>query len=67
MDNVISVRLSEEQMAVLEKLCEATGWTYSQVIRRLLENASVRPATIQTDLGPKGNALAGSVGNLARI
>ncbi len=58
MDNVISVRLNEEQMQVLEKLCESTGWTASQVIRQLLESASVRPAVIRTEVLPKGEPLA---------
>ena len=58
MDNVISVRLSEEQMKVLEKLAESTGWTYSQIVRQLLESASVRPAVIRTEVLPKGEPLA---------
>jgi len=50
MDNVISVRLTDDQMAILEQLCKATGWTYSQLIRHLLESANVRPATIRTEV-----------------
>ena len=50
MNNVISVRLTDDQMAILEQLCKATGWTYSQLIRHLLESVNVRPATIRTEV-----------------
>ena len=53
MDNVVSVRLDEKQMEMLQKLCESTGWTYSQVFRHMLDNASIRPATIRVDLPSK--------------
>lgn len=49
MDNVISVRLTDDQMALLNQLCKATGWTASQLIRHLLESANVRPAVVRTD------------------
>jgi len=53
MDNVVSVRLDAAQMKLVEKLCQSTGWTYSQLIRYLLENANIRPATISVDVRAK--------------
>lgn len=58
MDNVVSVRLDAGQMKLLDKLCESTGWTYSQLIRYLLENANIRPATIQVDVREKPQVTA---------
>lgn len=57
-DNVVSVRLSETQMAVLDRICQATGWNYSQVFRYLLDNAVIRPAAISVQVDPKAAALA---------
>ena len=55
MDNVISVRLDEKQFGILKQLCDSTGWTASQVIRYLLENASIRPASIYAEVPAKAN------------
>ena len=52
-DNVVAVRLTPAQMELLESLCATTGWTYSQVLRHLLESATVRPAIIKTELPQK--------------
>jgi hypothetical protein len=50
MDNVVSVRLDEHRMKLLENLCKATGWNASQLIRHLLDNANVRPAVVSADI-----------------
>lgn len=60
MDNVISVRLTDDQMALLNEFCKATGWTYSQVIRQLLDSANIRPATIRTDFPVVANTVTTS-------
>ncbi len=53
MDNVVSVRLDDAQIKLLERLCESTGWNASQVIRYLLENANIRPASIFVEVPAK--------------
>ena len=53
MDNVVSVRLDDAQIKLLDRLCESTGWNVSQVIRYLLENANIRPASIFVEVPAK--------------
>lgn len=53
MDNVVSVRLDDSQMKLLARLCESTGWTASQVLRYLLENANIRPASVFVEIPAK--------------
>ena len=53
MDNVVSVRLDDAQIKLLDRLCESTGWNVSQVIRYLLENANIRPASVFVEVPAK--------------
>jgi len=46
MDKTITVRLTPEQESILDSICASTGWTQSQVIRMLLDRATIRPAVI---------------------
>ena len=48
-DKPIHVRLTDEQLARLEEMCAETGLSRSQVIRHLVDQASIRPAIIRTE------------------
>ena len=45
----IHIRLSGEQNARLNEMCEQSGLSTSQVIRHLIDQASLRPAIIRTE------------------
>ena len=53
----IAVRLAKRQVEKLKEIIEATGWDKSEVIRRLIDNAEVEPATIVTGTVKKADAL----------
>lgn len=58
MKKLIAVQLDEQQLQKLEQLVNATGWNQSEVVRRLIDNAWVKPAAIGTQVSPKAVALA---------
>ena len=49
----IHVRLSGEQNARLSEMCAQSGLSQSQVIRHLIDQASLRPAIIRTEAPTK--------------
>lgn len=53
----IAVRLEPEQLQKLDAMVEMTGWSVSDVIRRLIDNASVTPPSVTTDLEKKEEPL----------
>jgi len=50
---LIAFRLSDEELERLDEMVEQTGMTRSQVIRHLLDNATVKPAIIRTEIAEK--------------
>ena len=48
-DQPIHVRLTDEQLARLDEMSISTGLSRSQVIRHLIDQASIRPAIIRTE------------------
>lgn len=52
----IAVRLEPEQLQKLDAIVEMTGWNQSEVIRRLIDVASVTPPSVTADL-KKGEPL----------
>lgn len=54
----IAVRLEPEQLQKLDAMVEMTGWSVSDVIRRLIDNASVTPPSVTTGLAKKEEPLA---------
>jgi Arc/MetJ-type ribon-helix-helix transcriptional regulator len=58
MKKLIAVQLEDQQLQKIEQLVRATGWNQSELIRRLIDNAWVKPAAIGTELAPKAVALA---------
>lgn len=53
----IAVRLDAEVLQKLDAIVKMTGWNQSEVIRRLINNASVTPPSVTTDLSKKGEPL----------
>lgn len=43
---MIAVRLEPEQLQKLDALVRITGWNQSEVIRRLIDSASVTPPAV---------------------
>jgi hypothetical protein len=59
MKKLVAVRLDTAQLQKLEQLASVTGWSQSEVLRKLIDNAWVTPPAIGTELNvPKGSALA---------
>lgn len=55
-EKTIAVRLRTEQLQKLDAIVEMTGWNQSEVIRRLIDSASVSPPSVSADL-KKGEPL----------
>ena len=56
---LIAVRLEPKQLQKLDAIVEMTGWNQSEVIRQLIDNASVTPPSVVAELnGKKGDPLA---------
>ena len=53
MKKLVAMRLEEEQLQKLEQLVEVTGWTQSEVLRKLIDNAWVTPPAIGTEINAK--------------
>jgi hypothetical protein len=49
----IAVRLDAEQLQKLDAIVQVTGWNQSEVIRRLIDSASVTPPAVTADLSAK--------------
>lgn len=49
-EDYVSVRLTKEQGKRLQQICTETGWTKSQAMRHLLDNAMIRPALIRAEI-----------------
>ena len=60
MEKIIAIRLDAEHMQKLDAIVQMTGWNQSDVIRRLIDAASVTPPSVTTNLTTKkAVALAG--------
>jgi hypothetical protein len=53
MEKMIAVRLDEKSMQKLDAIVQITGWNQSDVIRRLIDNASVTPPALTTGISTK--------------
>lgn len=54
----IAIRLDAEHLQKLDAIVQVTGWNQSEVIRRLIDSASVTPPAVTSDLSAKkGDAL----------
>lgn len=61
----IAIRLDAEHLQKLDAIVRMTGWNQSEVIRRLIDSASVTPPAVTADLSAKkGEPLV--VSHLAR-
>ena len=49
LEKMVAFRMSEETLERIQQICKDTGMTRSQVIRHLVDTASVRPAIIRTE------------------
>ena len=59
---MIAVRLEPEQVQKMESLAEMTGWSQSDIIRRLIDAAVVTPPAVWLeDVAKKGVPLADPV------
>ena len=56
---MIAVRLTSQQQQKLDAIVEMTGWNQSEVIRQLIDAASVTPPSVVVNLAKKERALAG--------
>ena len=50
MENILHVRVNDEMLERLDQICAQTGLTRSQVLRHLLDNATIKPAIIRTEI-----------------
>lgn len=50
MKKLIAIRLEDEQIQKLEQLVSITGWSQSEVLRKLIDNAWVTPPAVGTEL-----------------
>jgi len=50
---LIAVRLEPKQLQKLDAIVEMTGWNQSEVIRRLIDSASVTPPSVTSDITAK--------------
>jgi hypothetical protein len=58
---MIAVRLNPQQLQKLDAIVEMTGWNQSEVIRQLIDSASVTPPSVVVNLAKKVFALEGSM------
>lgn len=49
----IAIRLDSEHLQKLDAIVQVTGWNQSEVIRRLIDSASVTPPSVSADLSAK--------------
>lgn len=49
----IAIRLDSEYLQKLDALVQVTGWNQSEVIRRLIDSASVTPPAVSADVFAK--------------
>jgi len=49
----IAIRLDAEHLQKLDAIVQVTGWNQSEVIRRLIDSASVTPPAVTADLSAK--------------
>lgn len=50
LEEVTRIRFTREQLAWLNRIASESGMTRSQVVRYLVDNATVRPAVIRTEI-----------------
>ncbi len=50
LEKMVAFRMSAETLERIQEICKDTGMTRSQVIRHLVDTASVRPAIIRTEV-----------------
>mgnify|MGYP002685675511 CR=1 FL=1 len=55
LETIIQLRVNDEQLERMNEICRDTGLTRSQVVRYLIDNASIRPAIIRTEAIPTAN------------
>lgn len=55
LETIIQLRVNDEQVERLAAICRETGLTRSQVIRYLIDNATIKPAIIRLDAIPVHN------------
>jgi hypothetical protein len=53
MKKLIAIRLDEEQQQKMEHLIAVTGWSQSEIIRKLIDNAWVTPPSVGSELSTK--------------
>ncbi len=49
LEKIVAFRMNAETIARIQQICKDTGMTRSQVLRHLVDTASVRPAIIRTE------------------
>lgn len=54
LEEVTRIRFTSEQIAWLNQIARESGMTRSQVVRYLVDNATVRPAVIRTEIEVDG-------------
>lgn len=50
LETIVQVRFSDEQIERLDQISSETQLTRSEVIRRLVDNATVKPAIVRTEI-----------------
>lgn len=50
MRKIMAVRLEQDSWEKMKQLQAATNWSQSEIIRMLIENAWVKPATLGAEL-----------------
>lgn len=50
LNEVTRIRFTSEQLAWLNRIAAESGMTRSQVVRYLVDNATVRPAVVKTEI-----------------
>jgi len=53
MKKLVAIRLDDESIQKLEELQEMTGWTQTEILRRLIDYSWVRPAAIGIEMPVK--------------
>ena len=62
MKKLVAIRLDDESLMKLEQLQEMTGWTQTEILRRLIDYSWVRPAAIGIEMpAKKVEAFAGAM------
>lgn len=49
LDKFVTFRMNEQTLERFQEICKETGYTRSQLIRYLVDTASVRPAIVRTE------------------